>query len=392
MIVLTGFGQEVSWLKTYDVAWDRPGGKALHSMPAGGGNIALNVWTTADELLLYLGSPDSWIDGKSPGEVQNVKQGRLRVRIVPNPFEVGFRQEQDLATNSVVVSGAAVDGTEVSLRIWVDVFNPVVHIEGDAAKPVTATVQAEIWRGDARFEGNSVTWYHRNEGPSAAREASIARHGIQEIASLVPDPVGNLTFGGRLSGEGMIPDGPLSGEHEGMPFKGWRLKTAQASNGLNVQATLRISQDPTLKDWENALTELATRTRSTTGADWKRTSDWWREFWNRSHIVINPGKPSGDQAWQVGRNYQLFRAMLASNRSGKLPTLFNGGSFLCEKNPDQRQWSEAGFTAQNQRLIYWPLLKTGDTDVLKVALDFYARRLSLERGWAKLGTHSQRKQ
>ena len=258
---VTGFGQELPWLKTYDVAWTQPGGKALHSMPAGGGNIALNVWTTADELLVYLGSPDSWIDANVTGEVQNVKQGRLRIRISPNPFEVGFRQEQDLATNSVVVSGAAVDGTQVSLRIWVDVFNPVVHIEGNATKAVTATAQAEIWRGDARFDGNSVIWHHRNEGPSAAREASIARHGIQEIASLVPDPVGNLTFGGRLSGEEMVADGTLTGEHEGMPFRGWRLKTVQPSTKLNVQATLRISQDPTLKDWEKALSDLETITR-----------------------------------------------------------------------------------------------------------------------------------
>ncbi len=53
----------LSWLYAYNIVWTTPGEKAIHSMPIGGGNIALNVWSTDNELLLYIGSPDSWVDG-----------------------------------------------------------------------------------------------------------------------------------------------------------------------------------------------------------------------------------------------------------------------------------------------------------------------------------------
>ena len=75
--------------------------------------------------------------------------------------------------------------------------------------------------------------------------------------------------------------------------------------------------------------------------------------------------------------------MLAANRTGKFPTTFNGAAFLCEANADQRQWGFASFTAQNQRLIYWPMLKSGDADLMRVGLDFYRSRLDVERAWAK---------
>ena len=47
-----------------------------------------------------------------------------------------------------------------------------------------------------------------------------------------------------------------------------------------------------------------------------------------SHIVINADQADPkDKAWQVGRNYNLFRYQLACNLSGRQPTLFNGGLF-----------------------------------------------------------------
>ena len=69
-----------------------------------------------------------------------------------------------------------------------------------------------------------------------------------------------------------------------------------------------------------------------------------------------------DVGWRLGRNYQLFRYMLASNVNGREPTLFNGGLFTFDPlyvngkkgpgyTPDHRQWG-AAFTAQNQRLVY----------------------------------------
>ncbi|MCB1134414.1 MAG: hypothetical protein KDN05_25085, partial [Verrucomicrobiae bacterium] len=58
--VAAGAPTPPAWLDSYNVVWSEPGTKALHSMPIGGGNIALNVWTTKESLLFYIASPDSW--------------------------------------------------------------------------------------------------------------------------------------------------------------------------------------------------------------------------------------------------------------------------------------------------------------------------------------------
>ena len=374
---------QVHKLNQYNIVWTEPGVRAINSMPIGGGNIALNVWTTENDLFFYIGSPDSWIDGEVPGKVSQVKLGRVRLTLSPNPFASELRQELDLVSNSIKLSGMAKDGTSMNLLIWVDCFKPVIHIQGQASKPVNATVAIEIWRGKGCFDGTSAIWHFRNEGPSHARLTAIAKQEIEAIASSVPDPIENLTFGGRLSGAEMVPDSSGEGTLEGKDFQYHSLKTIRPVNRLDIQTTLRIEQDATLADWEKAVTELERKSLMTTNLDREKTLEWWMSFWNRSFIVINPDAPKSDPAWQAGRNYQLFRAMLGVNRSGRFPNLFCGSSFLAEANPEERQWGSAGFTAQNQRLSYWPLLKTGDADVMSVALNFYNSRLDLEHAWAK---------
>lgn len=377
------FSDDLEWLKLYNVVWDSPSTRAVDSMPIGGGNISLNVWVEEEALFFYMGSPDAWVDGNIPREVNQVKLGRVRLAISPNPFARNFRQELDLAANSVRVSGEAKDGTSVELRVWVDAFKPVVHVAGQASKPVSVTADVEIWRGNGEFDGDSAVWRYRNEGPSRARLAAINRQGLGPIASSIPDPIEDLTFGGRLSGEGMGADRKGNGVHEGHDFRFWRLKTKEPRKEIDVQATLRIGQDPSARAWDQAVAELEKESLATVDEDWQKTVDWWKQFWNRSHIVINPVAPAKDPAWQAGRNYQLFRAMLAANRYGRFPNLFNGAAFIAETNPDNRLWGHAGFTSQNQRLSYWPLLKTGDADVMRVALDFYEERLETERAWAR---------
>lgn len=367
-----------SWLDPYNIVSDRPASKALHSMPCGGGNIALNVWTTQNSLLFYIASPDSW-----NGQTQ-VKMGRVRISFSPNPFTGNIRQEHRLADNSIHVSGQAEDGTAVNLRVWVDAFQPIVHVEGESSRPVEASASIELIGGaEARFDQDSAVWRYRIDGPSPQRRALIAKNHVESIKEAVPDPMANHTWGGRLSGTGFVAGASGEAENEGVRTKGWTIKTHKPTTRIDLQATLRIAQDPSVEVWENALIALEARTRTTSASDAARTAAWWREFWNRSHIVINPGKSSDDPAWETGRNYQLFRAMLGANRSGSLPTLFNGGPFLMEANPNERQWGHAGFTAQNQRLVHWPLLKSGDADLLKVGLNFYKDRHGLATAWAK---------
>ncbi len=81
----------------------------------------------------------------------------------------------------------------------------------------------------------------------------------------------------------------------------------------------------------------------------------------RSFINIDEGK-NDSKSWEVGRNYQLFRYMLACNAHGAWPTKFNGGLLTVdpvytdknELTPDYRNWGGGLHTAQNQRLVYFP--------------------------------------
>ena len=120
----------------------------------------------------------------------------------------------------------------------------------------------------------------------------------------------------------------------------------------------------------------------------------WDEFWNRSHIVINEDAAKDDPGYLVGQNYQLFRYMLACNRDGEFPLLFNGGIFAPDNNgrikgnnndelpvfegepitPDFRRWMGCHFMSQNQRWMGWPTLATGDADLLSPTTRFYRDR------------------
>ncbi len=76
--------------------------------------------------------------------------------------------------------------------------------------------------------------------------------------------------------------------------------------------------------------------------------------------------------------------MLACNAHGIWPTKFNGGLLTVDPvftdtahklTPDYRNWGGGLHTAQNQRLVYFPMIKNGDWDLLQPQLDFYLRLL-----------------
>jgi hypothetical protein len=143
-----------------------------------------------------------------------------------------------------------------------------------------------------------------------------------------------------------------------------------------------VAQTSTQAEWLDALRRMAAGDPGQ-AASRTRSRRWWREFWSRSYIVIQPGAPRPDsQPWRLGRNYQLFRHQLGTNAKASWPTKFNGGNFTVDPqftdpalrlSPDYRAWGGGEFTAQNQRLVYWPMLKSGDADLMAPQLDFYRR-------------------
>jgi len=380
--------EPVASLGPCPVVWTGSGICGLDSMPAGGGRIGLNVWTQDGEVLFYIGSPDSLTEGRltdslygeKPHGEMLTKLGRVRLVISPHPAEAAITQQLELETNTVRVNFTQPGGQEVSLRIHADVHQPVVHVEGSATYPVGIKAVLELdtaWGMSATADDGGLLWSRRLPPVSAYREKLIRDFELEALRDLVPDTLGNLTCGGLLVATGFDSVPAEAGTHEGRPFTAAALQSNGAVESFHLLAALRIAQDATLADWRAAVLELAEHATGHTEEDRVISATWWRTFWNRSYIVIDPEHP-GSEPWQVGRNYQLFRAMLGANSCGKFPTLFNGGFFTCGADPDARAWDYCRFMAQNQRLLYWPLLKSGDFDVLAAGLDFYVRTASLQ--------------
>jgi hypothetical protein len=367
-------------MSRYNVVWDTPSKDATGSMPLGGGNVGLNVWVEGDDLLFYLGSSDSFLESG-----QLAKLGRVRLSLTPSPFGKQFRQELDLARSCIRIRG---EGTEIEL--WVDAFQPVVHLKLDSKTPRSVGVAYESWRFRSQPVADGVEWCHRHNPARDVRRTRIAQQKAEAIADQIPEPFKNLTLGGRIIAAGLVPDGESEGVYMRTPFKARKLKTASPVTTLDLRVLLRVAQDDTQEAWRDEMEKL-----QRASPDRERTLAWWREFWNRSHVIINPRAQADDKGWQVGRNYQLFRYLLGCNRNGRWPTFFNGGLFSFDNplpkekiirggiDPDDRAWWGILFMGQNQRLVYWPMLKSGDFDLLRIGLDYYRRLAPVQEARAR---------
>ena len=102
---------------------------------------------------------------------------------------------------------------------------------------------------------------------------------------------------------------------------------------------------------------------------------WWDEFWNRSWIRVS-GTP---EAEAITRGYTLQRWISACGGRGAYPIKFNGSIFTVDApplDPDYRRWG-GPYWLQNTRLPYWPMLASGDFDLMRPLFRMYQRSLPL---------------
>ena len=389
----------------YDVVWDSQSMNSSESMPLGGGDVGLNVWVENNEVLMYISQSGTFDENN-----QMLKHGRVRVRLEPNPFEDAelFRQELVLEEGCIRIS-AANEKLNVDLLLWVDVSSPVVHVECKSSEPVELHAQYESWRtedqelppgtrhacfsytsypgevvkykDEIRVTEDAVQWMHRNREDKLLIDFCIDQQGLEEVRDRIHDTQRGRTFGGIMCGKGMVPDGREEGVYVSTPYKAWKLKSEKALRETELLIALETGQYEYLEEWNAVLKRTLEAAKSGKSAR-QETLDWWEQFWKRSWIQINAdqGDPS-DPAWQVGRNYQLFRYMLGCNAYGAYPSKFNGSLFTVDPvfvegkgfdlDPDFRAWGGGSFTAQNQRLVYWPMLKTGDFDMMPSQFNYY---------------------
>jgi hypothetical protein len=405
---------EVDWLDSYNVIWNCQSEKSPDSMPVGGGDIGLNVWVENNELLFYIARSGTFDENN-----QMLKLGRVRIKIAPNPFIEGgeFRQELKLRQGYIEISGKNPGTVAARVKVWVEVFRPVIHVELNSDTPVVMDSQFECWRTAPRelqdgkvhrtscfsmvgypgkvqtypdhveFNEDGVLWYHRNNNDDLVFDKDVHGQGLDEVRDQLWNPLKDLTFGGLMSGDGMVPSGTSTGRYVDTDFKTWKLRSTKPAKVHELKVFLHTAQSPSTDDWRKELNKLASATEPSGAQAFKKNLNWWNKFWDRSHIMLNPDKPDqNDKVWQIGRNYQLFRYMLGCNAYGEYPSKFNGSLFTTDpgfmggkygkgETPDFRAWGGGSFTAQNQRLVYWPMLKSGDFDMMGTQFDFYRRAL-----------------
>ncbi len=369
----------------FNVVWTSPSKDYNGSMPIGNGDLAANVWVEpTGDLIFYLSKSDAWTGGGPDPEL--VKLGRVRVRLEKPLFQEGveFRQELDLKTGSITID-ASVAGQKRFIRFWIDANRPVVHVDIQSSAPCTAEIALESWRAEGKWlqggaqkdvilpsDGQTVRWYQRNVHSIFADSLKFQHLG--ELVDQFTDPLMNRTFGGLISGVGLKSKDDKT------------LVTSAPTRSLHVRIHALTEQTKTPEDW---LTHLEQQRQSVEAVPvetaWLTHVKWWRVFWDRSYIDVS----GTANAEATGLAYQLQRWVQACAGRGNYPIKFNGSLFTVDGmdnyqnvpegaycGPDHRRWG-GPYWFQNTRLIYWPMLYSGDYDQMAPLFSMYRNMLPL---------------
>jgi len=151
-------------------------------MPLGGSDIGMNVWVEKGDLYFYFSRSGTFDEHNTL-----LKLGRVKITLTPNPFKdnEGFHQELKLKDGYILVGQ-----NETKIKLWVDVFKPIIHVDLENKNPLKMTASYESWRYQNRiskgkennansykwapqgdlvnfkdsiaFENNGLKFYHRN--------------------------------------------------------------------------------------------------------------------------------------------------------------------------------------------------------------------------------------
>jgi hypothetical protein len=411
----------------YNVVWNSPSKDATGVMPIGNGDIAAGVYAIEDgDLYLLLAKNDAY---NYMGDIY--KTGRVRVALDPNPFQAGrtFRQTLDLPTGSI-----RIEAEGVALRVWVDANRPVYHVQIDSPREIAVTARPEFWkrfdccnfnvtggysqRGDSppgagppqdvRLDRQGKILWYFPVGDRSVYSDDLKFYQVQQMAATFPDPYRFNTFGNLLESPNLtLNQGVLRG----------------TGKTFDIRIHALAAQTPKPETWVETIQRQAAQPVDVK-RDWEAHWRWWVNFWNRSWIIASDttvpadareklgGEPAPgghrdeeDGAALAAQSCNVFRFLMACQSRGRVQTKFNGGLFTQQlrvkpsarlnrvgavpqadgtllTHEDDRLWGRR-FTFQNQRLLYWPLLASGDFDLLKPFFDYYSRVLPMRRAITK---------
>ena len=376
----------------YDEVWNVPGRNSSDSMPIGNGDIGTNVWTEENgDIVALISKTDAWDDNG-----QLLKLARVRFRISPSLTDniTKFSQRLNFQNGTIEIVG---NNGKTKAIFRVDANLPVAVLNVDSEENVDLSVMLEVWRTQPRnytedevnqssliqkpeegvvypdivFENlpfSGVGVYHQNN--HSIWGYSMDLQGFGDHKDKFIDPLLNRIFGCVLWSKDLKQKDKYT-----LVGKGKKTYTVYV-----LGKTLHPS---TPEEWLRSAVQEKEKVQKI-GEDkaFENHKDWWRNFWQRSWIAA-----TGDaNAEWVSKVYTLQRWITACGSRGAFPVKFNGSIFTVEwregdevkSDPDYRRWG-GGYWWQNTRLPYWPLLSSGDFDLMHPVFNLYMSVMEISK-------------
>ena len=388
----------VNGVPQFDISWRGLGEDENWSMPLGNGDVAANVWTeTNGDVLILISKTDSWSEN-----AQLQKIGKVRVSLTPNPF-VGkddFTQSLSIATGVLTLKSG-----KNEVDVWIDANSPVVRVDSRTENPVKVKVTNELWRKNdyhltqeqvnenvfnfwewrsdpdgVDFLADTVlpstsdgtAWCHFNS--SSRYPKVLLQEHLGDLIGKYQDPLLHRCYGATVRGTGLASSDDVTMESVSCSKK----------NSIDVYVKTSFADSPQewLSDLNKDIHKIEKISRSKAR---KAHINWWKNFWGRSWVYVN-----GDySARQVYQGYTVNRYLTACAGRGEFPMKFNGSIFTVghelpegavpstlDHDPDFRDWGSC-YWHQNTRHMYYPLVASGDYDMLMPWLNLYTNSLPL---------------
>lgn len=382
-----------------NVTWHSPSKNALGSMPAGNGDIGINLWVEENgDLLFYLSKTDAWSEN-----ARLLKPGKVRLSLTPNPFRTGWPFIQELILQDGIIHiEAGKEKEKVIIDVWVDAKHPVVEIDVKSEREIAASVTTEPWRTEQRVisdpnelhsayglktaivekdtiirqDSDELIWAHRNE--RSVWEDNLKLQGLEDFLAKGDDPLLNNTFGGLIRSDQL---------HK---MTASTLATKEVVSDFSVSIYALTDQTESLDTWIREIRQMADKIALESRENrMSAHQEWWRSFWKRSHIFVSTQvEEEKEKVARVSRNYQLQRYMNACSGRGQSPIKFNGSIFTVDTrhfegksqgfDADFRQWG-GPYWWQNTRLPYWTMLEAGDFDLMLPLFRMYQDALEIRK-------------
>lgn len=394
-LLLTAFYVSAQHVKDFNLRFSERGTDSWSSMPLGNGEISAQSWTDKEgRLQMYFGTTDS-----RDGMDNVIKIGKLTVQFEPDILKDNRNYNESLLLEE---GRFWIKNKMADISIRVDANHPEIIISGSTKIPVKIKVTNNIWRKETRnytgdeyiaeyrdeempfrpfIEADKIVhrldglmWFHRNQNESFW-------NGVMEANDLLYDgianPLKNRTSGALVQAAGLE------------PLNDTILISRKAQKQFLIKTTLLVQQTDSEAAYINSLEALSSKgNKKTEAIKFSAHKKWWQDYWNRSYVYFNaPDKALNDTLQLLNRGYILQRYVNAIGGRGKLPVKFNGSTLVLDtynnpigrvsgKSADARLWGGA-YWWQNTRLIYYPMLASGDFDQVQPFIRFYTGLLPL---------------